>query len=95
MLRLAAIFTHQAGGSIVAMVHDALLVESKFDDIEHVVSQTRAAMQRASELVLAGFPLRTEVQIIKYPDRFREERGSTMWEWMIEALPVVKKSRTA
>ena len=32
-------------------------------------------MRRASEIVLAGFPLRTDAKIVKYPDRYADKRG--------------------
>jgi hypothetical protein len=66
MLQLASIFVHHAGVSIVGLVHDALLI----DDIEHAVVEAESAMQRASELVLDGFPLLTETKIIRYPNCF-------------------------
>jgi hypothetical protein len=93
MLRLAAIFAREAGVAVIAVVHDALTVESAAGDIEHAVALAQRAMRRASEIVLAGFPLRTDAQIIHYPNRFREERGLTMWQWMLETLPTVERSR--
>jgi DNA polymerase I-like protein with 3'-5' exonuclease and polymerase domains len=95
MLRLAAIFARQAGVVIVATVHDALLIEARSDDVAHAVALTQSAMRRASEIVLAGFALRTDAQTVHYPDRFREELGLTMWQWMCETLPLVERSRAA
>jgi DNA polymerase-1 len=86
MFRLGCIFATDAGVSIVAPVHDAVLIESDLTEIEHAVSLTQSAMQRASEMVLAGFPLRTEARIIRPPERFFEERGAAMWGWMQDAL---------
>jgi hypothetical protein len=86
MLRLACIFTTDAGVSVIAPVHDALLIEVDLPEIESAVSLTRSAMQRASEMVLAGFALRTEVQIIRPPQRFQDPRGATMWAWLKSAL---------
>jgi hypothetical protein len=86
MLRLACIFANEARVSIIAPVHDALLIEADESQIEHAVSLTETAMRRASEMVLAGFPLRSEVRIIRHPDRFCEERGAAMWQWITESL---------
>ena len=45
-------------------------------------------MRQASEYVLAGFPLRTDKEVIL--DRFPvEERGQEMWSWMTETLAVL------
>ena len=95
MLRLAAIFAYHAGVSIVGLVHDSLVSEAETGDIDHAVAKTQSAMQRASELVLDGFPLLTDVQIIRYPNRFQEKRGATMWAWMMETLPAFEKSAVA
>jgi hypothetical protein len=87
MLRLACVFAAEAGVSILSPVHDAVLIEAEEQEIEQAISLTQSAMQRASEMVLAGFPLRSEARIIRHPDRFHEERGSAMWQWLMESLP--------
>ena len=38
------------------------------------------AMREASELVLPGFPLRTDANIVRYPDRYSDPRGTRMWD---------------
>jgi hypothetical protein len=95
MLRLACIFASRAGVVIAAPVHDALLILAKADEIDQGIAQTQAAMRRASEIVLAGCPLRTDVQVIHYPNSFREKRGVLMWQWMTETLSAVEKSQPA
>jgi hypothetical protein len=67
-----------------------VLIEAPGAEIDHAVSVTQSAMKRASELVLAGFPLRTEAQITRYPERFAEKRGTTMWKWITESLDCEK-----
>jgi hypothetical protein len=57
-----------------------LLVEGPAEGIEDVVARTQAAMREASELVLPGFPLRTDAKIVRYPERYTDERGVRMWE---------------
>ena len=37
-------------------------------------------MREASELVLPGFPLRTDAKIVRYPDRYMDKRGKEMWQ---------------
>jgi hypothetical protein len=80
MMRLACCLTTERGITVCAPVHDALLVEADADTIETVVARTQAAMQEASELVLPGFPLRTDAKVVRWPDRYLDERGRTMWE---------------
>jgi hypothetical protein len=86
MLRLASIFATAEGASISAMVHDALLIEAAEGAIEEAASVVERAMRRASEVVLSEFPLRTEAKIIRPGQRFQDERGVRMWQWMQEAL---------
>jgi len=80
MLRLACCLCTEQGITVCAPVHDALLIEASLDDIDAVVAQTQATMQHASELVLPGFPLRTEAHIVRYPERYTDPRGVQMWE---------------
>jgi hypothetical protein len=86
MLRLACCLATERGFAVCAPVHDALLVESDIGNIEAVVAQTQEAMREASELVLPGFPLRTEAKIVRHPDRYLDERGRRMWEAVCRLL---------
>jgi hypothetical protein len=80
MLRLACCLATERNIQVCAPVHDALLIEAEMDRIEQVAAQTQAIMREASELVLPGFPLRSEAKIIKYPDRYMDPRGVGMWD---------------
>jgi hypothetical protein len=86
MLRLACCLTTERGIQVCAPVHDALLVEGPADHIEEVVCRTQAAMREASELVLPGFPLRTEAKVVRHADRYMDERGKQMWDTVQELL---------
>ena len=44
------------------------------------VEKTRACMAEASRVVLGGFELRTEANVICYPDRYMDKRGVEMWQ---------------
>jgi hypothetical protein len=80
MLRLACCLATERGITVCAPVHDAVLVEGPADEIGAVVEATQAAMREASELVLPGFPLRTDAKIVRWPDRYVDDRGRAMWE---------------
>jgi hypothetical protein len=80
MLRLACCLATERGILVAAPVHDALLVEGPADGIEDTVARTQEAMREASELVLPGFPLRADAKIVRYPDRYMDERGRRFWE---------------
>jgi hypothetical protein len=79
MMRLAACLATERGIGVCCPVHDAFLIEAATDDLEAEVARMRDAMREASELVLPGFPLRTDAKLVRYPDRYADERGRQMW----------------
>jgi DNA polymerase-1 len=79
MLRLACCLATERGLAVCAPVHDALLVEGPADGFDGVVGATVAAMREASELVLPGFPLRTDAKVVRSPGRYADPRGEGMW----------------
>lgn len=84
MLRLACCLATERGIAICAPVHDAMLIEGPADEINCVVLKAQKAMAEASAIVLDGFELRTDTYIIQYPDRYQDNRGSTMWDTIME-----------
>lgn len=86
MLRLACCLLTEQGINVCAPVHDALLVEAPVEEIRAVAATTQQAMAEASALVLGGFSLRTESNIIAYPDRFQDRRGQKMWDVLMSLL---------
>ena len=91
MMRLACCLATERGVDVSCPIHDALLVSGPADDIEAVVAETQRAMKEASELVLPGFPLRTDAKIVRHPDRYTDDRGREMWETvcrLLEAEPL-------
>jgi DNA polymerase I len=79
MLRLACCLATERGINVCAPVHDALMVEAAIDEIDFVVAATKAAMLEASEVVLSGFGIRTDTNIVQYPERYCDPRGTKMW----------------
>jgi DNA polymerase-1 len=86
MLRWACTFATERGVEIHAPVQDALLVGGPIDEVENVVSATQEAMAQASDLVLDGFILRTDTKIVRFPDRYSDERGAAMWRRVMRLL---------
>jgi DNA polymerase I-like protein with 3'-5' exonuclease and polymerase domains len=86
MLRLACCLATEGGVEVCAPVHDALLVEAPARLIEAAVRQTRAAMSEASGVVLGGFEVRTDAQVVRHPDRYSDPRGEKMWAAVSELL---------
>ena len=80
ILRLACCMTTEGGIEVCAPVHDAILIEAAADDIDNVVEETQTLMRRAGEIVLNGFPLRSDVELVESPDRYADPRGREMWK---------------
>lgn len=79
MLRLACCFVSEAGITICAPVHDALLIEAPESEIDRVVETTRGHMAKASRIVLGGLEIRTDVDLIRPGQRYSDPRGESMW----------------
>jgi DNA polymerase-1 len=43
--------------------------------------------------VLAGFALRSDVKIVRYPDRYMDPRGAVMWRRVLELIEQVEQQR--
>jgi hypothetical protein len=92
MLRLACCYLTEAGLEVCAPVHDAVLIEAAEEEIEAKVAQARALMGRASRVVLGGFEVRTDADIIRHPERYDDPRVGDMWDRVIELLAQIEIS---
>ena len=90
MLRLACIYLTEAGIRVCAPVHDALLIEAPLDILDETVVRAQALMARASADVLYGFELRSDAKVVRYPDRFMDERGELMWSKVMDLIARAK-----
>ena len=86
VLRLACCLATERGIEIAAPIHDAVLVTAPLDRLDHDVAVTRAAMAEASRIVLDGFELRTDVSIVRFPDRYSDPRGVVMWDRVMKLI---------
>jgi hypothetical protein len=80
MFRLACILAAERHLPVCCPVHDALLVEGPAESIGVIATEMQQAMQEASEMVLPGFPLRTEAKFFCWPEHFSDKRGQHMWD---------------
>ena len=86
MLRLACCLAMERGVSIVAPIHDAVLIEGLEWEIDDAVAETQAAMAEASAVILDGFRLRSEAKIARWPDRYMDGRGREFWGRVMSLL---------
>jgi DNA polymerase family A len=92
LFRLAYVWGTRHGLTLIAPVHDAVLLEAPEDQIEADVALMREIMRRASRVILnptAGgtIELRTDAKIVRYPDRCTDSRGTEMWETVLKFWP--------
>jgi DNA polymerase-1 len=86
MLRLACCLGTEQGIEICAPVHDAVLICAPVDHLEADVARMQQAMVEASRIVLDGFELGTDAKIVRYPDRYMDERGIAMWGRVVKLI---------
>ncbi len=79
MMRLAACLATERGVHVCCPIHDAFLIEAATVDIDAEADRMADAMREASEVVLPGFSLKTDVKYVRYPDRYSDPRGIRMW----------------
>jgi len=91
MLRLAIMLGLDAGVRISGPLHDGLTVEFVLEEEEETIWKMRTAMKQASQVVLAGFSLRTDIMVVRYPERFMHDRGKPMWDLIWTIIDQIEK----
>ena len=77
---MACILLTEAGINVCAPVHDALLVEVPLAHLDERVSVAKDLMGYASEQVLDGFRLSSDVKLVLDSERYMDDRGVEMWD---------------
>jgi DNA polymerase I len=86
MMRIAAIAATEAGIEVCAPVHDAFLIAAPLDRLDDDVAAMREIMSNAGRTVTGGLEIRTDAEIVRWPDRYMDERGEVMWNKVITVL---------
>jgi hypothetical protein len=86
MLRLACCIGTEQGIEVCAPVHDAVLICALLERLDADVVRMQEAMFEASRIVLNGFELGTDAKIVRYPERYMDERGSLMWDRVMKLI---------
>jgi DNA polymerase family A len=89
ILHVACILAERRGIHIVATVHDALMAEADLGCTDATDAALSRVMRDASSLVLRGYELSTDKQIIYPGERFHDDKGVEMWgtvEWLLAKL---------
>jgi hypothetical protein len=86
MLRIACCLATERAIRVCAPVHDAILIEAPIEQIDTEVERMGSYMKTASRIVLGGFELRTDAEIIRHPCRYSDPRGEVMWKTVMGRL---------
>jgi DNA polymerase I len=100
ILRIACIIATRHGLRLLAPVHDAILIEAPLNQIDGDVALLREIMRRASRVVLSPsdgrtFELRSDAKIVRYPDRYIDNRGFELWNQVLEQLATCEQAEGA
>ncbi len=94
MLRLACIAGTEAEIPICAPIHDALLIHAPLSRLDANIEHMREIMAEASRAVLGGFEIRTDVHTIRWPERYRDEKGQALWRTVLRVMDGLEASAT-
>ena len=86
MLRLACCLATERGIEVCAPVHDAVLICAPLEQLDGDIIRMQDAMREASRIVLNGFELGTDADVVRHPDRFADARGNVMWARVMALL---------
>jgi hypothetical protein len=86
ILHVACVLAERRGIKIIAPVHDALMVEAPVDQAEEISAALDRVMRDAAAVILRGYELPTDEQIIRPGGRYYDDRGERMWNTVSELL---------
>ena len=86
ILHVACVLAERRGIEVVAPVHDALVVEADADRAEEISAGMDRVMRDAAAVVLRGYELRTDVQVIPAGTNYHDKRGIEMWTTVTKLL---------
>jgi DNA polymerase I-like protein with 3'-5' exonuclease and polymerase domains len=94
ILHVACVLAERRGIRLVAPVHDAIMVEAPLEHAEDVSNALDRVMRDAAAIVLRGYELPTDVQMVRPGQRYFDERGEAMWN-TINRLIAKREAQTA
>ena len=91
IMRLAACMLTEAGIEVCCPIHDAFLVRFPLAKEIDVIARTTKLMVDASEIVMGqGYACRVDADIVRYPDRYMDERGEVMFCRVMTLLDMLR-----
>jgi DNA polymerase I len=98
VLHVLCILAERRGIEVVAPVHDAIMAEAPIDQAEAVSVALDRCMRDASAIVLRGYELPTDVQMIgegQEHQRYYDDRGEAMWNTVTRLVNKLERGRSA
>ena len=98
ILHVACILAARRGIEVVAPVHDAIMAEASIDQAKDVSAALDRCMRDASAIVLRGYELPTDVQLIgagQEHQRYYDDRGEAMWNTVTRLVNKLERGRSA
>jgi len=80
MMRVAAIAATESGIEVSAPVHDAFLIAAPLNCFDEHVAEMQSLMRRAGSEVTGGVEIRTDAEVVRWPERYMDDRGRDMWQ---------------
>ncbi len=91
ILRVACILLVDNNIKLIAPIHDAILIECDEEEADETIFQAQKLMTKASSIVLGpGNSIKTEANVIKYPDRYSDPRGVETWNKILRIIQEIK-----
>jgi DNA polymerase family A len=97
VLHVACILAERRGIEVVAPVHDAIMAEAPIDQAEAASAALDRCMRGASAIVLRGYELPTDVQMIGpgyEHERYYDDRGEAMWNTVTRLVNKLEQERS-
>ena len=93
ILHVTCVLAERRGIEVVAPVHDAIMAECPADQAEELSAALDQVMGDAAALMLRGYRLPTDRQIIRPGERYFDDRGKAMWDTVTGLLAKLESGR--
>jgi DNA polymerase I-like protein with 3'-5' exonuclease and polymerase domains len=93
IFRYAGLLMRSLGLPVVALVHDAVLIEADLAQLARVKALAIECLERASRKFLHGLTLRVDAKTILPGERFADPRGARTWAFVERTLHELEGER--
>jgi hypothetical protein len=91
ILHVLCILAERRGIELVAPIHDAVLAEGDIAQAEELSLALDRTMRDAAAVVLRGYELPTDWQIIRPGERYHDARGEAMWNTVAQLVTKLER----